>query len=358
MSDKKKTLGGLQKRRKLLIVLCVVLAVILVALVSATVYLEYLMGKIGRTQDTSQPALSQEEIDAIQNPDETDPDNSSPFVNPDDVTWAHDPATHIGGDHIVNILLIGQDRREGESRARSDSMILCTFNIEKKTLTMTSFMRDMYVPIPGYLDNRINAAYQLGGSELLDETLYQNFGVEIDGNVEVDFSQFQEIIDLLGGVDIELTGEEAAYLNRNGNWDVDSSSAGNWYLTKGMNHLTGEQALAYSRIRYIGNGDYGRTSRQRTVLNALIQAYKNTSLTKMLLLLDDVLPLVTTDMTDKEIIGYATDLFPLLASSTITSQRIPADGAYYDASIRGMSVLVPDLAENRQLLIDSLSPQE
>ena len=358
MSDKKRTLDGPQKRRRLLTVLCVVLAVILAVLVAATVYLEYLMGKIGRTQDLSQSTLSQEEIDAIQNPDETDPENSAPSVNPDDVTWADDPATHIGGDHIVNILLIGQDRREGEGRARSDSMILCTFNIEKKTLTMTSFMRDMYVPIPGYLDNRINAAYQLGGSELLDETLYENFGVEIDGNVEVDFSQFQEIIDLLGGVDVELTGEEAAYLNRRGNWDVDTASAGTWSLTQGMNHLTGEQALAYSRIRYIGNGDYGRTNRQRTVLNALIQAYKNTSLTKMLLLLDDILPLITTDMTDKEIIGYAMDLFPLLASSTVTTQRIPADGAYYNASIRGMSVLVPDLAENRQLLIDSLSPED
>lgn len=358
MSNKRKISGGSQKRRALLIVLCVVLAVILAVLVAATVYLEHLMGKIGRTQDTSQPSLSQEEIDAIQNPDETDPGNTAPSVNPEDVTWVDDPVTHIGGDQIVNILLIGQDRREGEGRARSDAMILCTFNIEKKTLTMTSFMRDMYVQIPGYMDNRINAAYQLGGSKLLDETLYQNFGVEVDGNVEVDFSRFQQIIDLLGGVDIELTGEEASYLNRRGNWDVDDASAGTWYLSEGMNHLTGEQALAYSRIRYIGNGDYGRTSRQRTVLNALIQAYKNTSLTKMLLLLDDILPLITTDMTDQEIIGYATDLFPLLASSTISTQRIPADGAYYDASIRGMSVLVPDLAENRKMLIDSLAPTE
>ena len=93
MSDKKRTLDGPQKRRRLLTVLCVVLAVILAVLVAATVYLEYLMGKIGRTQDLSQSTLSQEEIDAIQNPDETDPENSAPSVNPDDVTWADDPAT-------------------------------------------------------------------------------------------------------------------------------------------------------------------------------------------------------------------------------------------------------------------------
>ena len=234
-------------------------------------------------------------------------------------------------------------------------MILCTFNTEKRSLTMTSFMRDLYVPIPGYLDNRINAAYQLGGIELLDDTIYQNFGVEIDGNVEVDFSQFERIIDLLGGVDINLNADEAAYLNRRGNWSAnDDETAGTWSLTEGMNHLTGKQALAYSRIRYIGNGDYERTSRQRTVLSALIEAYKNTSLTKMLTILDDILPLLTTDMTDKQIIGYVTDLFPLLSSCTITTQRIPADDAYYAASIRGMSVLVPDLEKNRQLLADSL----
>lgn len=351
MGHSKKSSG----KRGALIALCVFLSVILIVLVAFTAYMEHLMGKLGRTQNTTQSTLSQDEINAIQHPSETDPDSSSPVVDPGDVDWGNGSATHIGGEHLVNILLIGQDRREGEGRARSDAMILCTFNTEKRSLTMTSFMRDLYVPIPGYLDNRINAAYQLGGIELLDDTIYQNFGVEIDGNVEVDFSQFERIIDLLGGVDINLNADEAAYLNRRGNWSAnDDETAGTWSLTEGMNHLTGKQALAYSRIRYIGNGDYERTSRQRTVLSALIEAYKNTSLTKMLTILDDILPLLTTDMTDKQIIGYVTDLFPLLSSCTITTQRIPADGAYYAASIRGMSVLVPDLEKNRQLLADSL----
>ena len=336
----------LRKRRVMLIVLCSVLAVVLTVLVAAAVYMEHLMGKIGRTQDNTLPPLSQEEIDAIQNPDETDA-GTAPTVNPEDVTWGETAAEQLGGEHVVNILLIGQDRREGEGRARSDAMILCTFNKEAKTLTMTSLMRDLYVQIPGYMDNRINAAYQLGGIDLLNETIALNFGVEIDGNVEVDFSQFQQIIDLLGGVDITLTGAEAGHLN---------GQNASWSLVEGSNHLTGEQALAYSRIRYIGNADYGRTNRQRTVLSALVRAYKNTSITKMLILVDDILPLVTTDLTDREIIGYVMELFPMLASGEIVTQRIPADGAFYEATIRGMSVLVPDLEANRQLLKETLAP--
>lgn len=340
----KKTMPA-SRRRVLLIVLCAFLAVVLLVLVVGTVYFERLMGKINRADETSGVTLSPEEIAALENPsDETvDPDFTGPVLSGDEVTWAEDAQTLIGGDGVVNILLIGQDRREGEGRARSDAMILCTFNTEKKTLTMTSFLRDLYVQIPGYQDNRINAAYALGGMELLNETLYKNFGVEIDGNVEVDFSEFSQIIDLLGGVDIELTNSEANYLNRNPGY----------YLSSGVNHLNGEQALSYARIRYI-DSDFGRTNRQRTVLNALINAYKNSSLTTMLSLLDDILPLVTTDMTDAEIVGYVTELFPLLASSTITTQHIPADGSYYNAYIRGMAVLVPDLEASRQLLVDTL----
>ena len=336
-----------QSRRVLLIILCSLLAVILTVLVAAAVYLEHLMGKIGRTPASTQPTLSQEEIDAIQNPTETVGENTAPTVDPEDVTWGREEAEQLGGDHVVNILLIGQDRREGEGRARSDAMILCTFNQKARTLTMTSFMRDLYVQIPGYLDDRINSAYQLGGIDLLNQTIEENFGVEIHGNVEVDFSQFRQIIDLLGGVDIVLSEAEARHLN---------NQNASWSLIAGQNHLTGEQALAYSRIRYIGNADYGRTNRQRTVLAALVQAYKSVSITKMLTLADDILPLVTTDMTDKQIFSYVAELFPMLSSSEISTQRIPADGAFYEANIRGMEVLVPDLEENRQLLKDTLAP--
>lgn len=335
--------------RPVLIVLCVVLSLVLVILILGTIYLSRWMGKINRTNQSDSYTLSQEEADALEkaqaDQDGTDP--NAPVLDDKDVIWDADPSQIVGKeDHIVNILLIGQDRRPGEGRARSDSMILCTFNKKAGTLTMTSFMRDMYVQIPGYQSTRINAAYPLGGMELLDEVLQVNFGVHVDANVEVDFGSFQSIVDLLGGVDIDLSSEEAGYLNRHNDWSVSD----------GMNHLTGEQALAYSRIRYI-DSDFNRTSRQRNVLSSLIAAYKNQSLDRMLSLLDEILPLITTDMTDAEITGYVTQLFPMLSGCKVNTMRIPVDDGYQSASIRGMSVLVPDLEVNRQALIDTLTQE-
>lgn len=167
---------------------------------------------------------------------------------------------------VLNILLVGQDRREGESQARSDSMILCTFNKHTKQLTMTSFLRDLYVPIPGHHNNRINAAYSEGGAALLDRTLRENFDLHIDGNIEVDFSQFSQIIDLLGGVQLELREDEAAEINK-------ETGSG---LSAGVQVLNGEQALTYARIRKLdADGDFSRTSRQRKLMNALLGSYRN-----------------------------------------------------------------------------------
>ena len=257
-------------------------------------------------------------------------------------------------DQIINILLIGQDARAGESRQRSDSMILCTINLHTNTLTMSSFMRDMYVEIPGYDPNRINAAYQLGGMGLLDLTLLKNFGVVVDYNIEIDFEGFMKAVDIVGGVDVELTQAEAEYLNARGNWDVDNSTAWQWNLKSGVNHLTGEQALAYCRVRAVGNADFGRTDRQRLVLNKILDKCKSLSIRQLDTLLKEVLPLVSTDMDSKQIDRYVVDILPLLAKLDSAQLRIPADGAYYDDVRGGMQVLVPDLAKNRAALEDMI----
>ena len=340
------------RKRTALIVLCALLALILLLLVLGTVYLEYMMNLIGRTNDSGNTTMSSEEYEQwLENQKESlDPDFTGEVLDPSDVTWGEATTPVEQGENIINILLIGQDRREGEGRARSDAMILCTINKAAKTLTMTSFMRDMYVQIPGYHDNRINASYELGGMKLLDACLEVNFGVQVDGNVEVDFTKFMEIIDMLGGVDMELTSAEASYLNRRGNWDVDDSTAGQWNLKTGMNHLTGEQALAYSRIRYVGNGDFGRTERQRKVLNVLLEKVKGLSVLELNKLLQKMLPMLTTDMSNAQILGYALDIFPMLGQLEMVTQRVPAEGTYSDAVINGMMVLKVDLEENRKLL--------
>ena len=249
------------------------------------------------------------------------------------------------GSGIVNILLIGQDRREGEETARSDSMILCTYHRKTGNVTMTSFLRDLYVPIPGHHSNRINAAYSEGGAALLDDTLRENFSLHIDGNIEVDFSQFAQIIDLLGGVELELREDEAAEINK------ETGSE----LAAGTQVLNGEQALTYARIRKLdADGDFSRTSRQRKVMNALVSRYRNMQWKELLPLMDQLLPLISTDMNYGKLVLLAMEIMPKLSGAQITSQRIPADGTFSDEKIDGMAVLSADLEANRQLLRDTL----
>lgn len=240
----------------------------------------------------------------------------------------------MDGD-LINILLVGEDKHDEWENGRSDSMILCSINPETEQVAMISFLRDLYVQIPGYYDNRLNAAYYNGGFDLLCSTLNKNFGVTIDGCVAVDFEQFITGMDAIGGVDIELTAAEA-YVVGNG-------------AVEGMNHLSGKQALAYARIRKL-DSDFGRTERQRKVLQAAVEQCRDLSLKELLALADQVLPSVTTNMSDKEILSLVKNCFPMLDSMEMTSYYIPAEGTYTNARINGMAVLVPDLEANRALL--------
>lgn len=211
-------------------------------------------------------------------------------------------------------------------------------------------MRDLYVAIPGYSSTRINAAYAYGGMDLLDETLTQNFGVEIDGNVEVDFEVFQVLVDKVGGIDLELTQAEADYIcGRDQSVLYPQPLRTDWDLQEGMNHLDGEQALIHARNRSIGNSDYRRTERQQEVLMAAFEKVKDLSAFSIAGLVKDVLPLVTTDLSFTEIIGYAMDVMSI-GTGDIATYRIPEDGAYTPQTISGMQVLVPDLEQNRKYL--------
>ncbi len=315
-----------------LTVLCVVLGFILAVLLGATVLVNSMLNRIGRVEETM-PTLTVEEEKQILF--ETDPPEEfiGEILEPEAVTLPTAPAEIIETeDHVVNILLIGQDRRPGEGRQRSDAMILCTINTKEKTLTMTSFLRDLYVRFPdyngrSYYDNRINATYAIGGMEMLNDCLKLNFGIEVDHNIEVDFSGFEAIVDKLGGVDIELTGDEA-YVVGGG-------------ARAGMNRLDGQQALTYSRIRSLDN-DFGRTNRQRKVLSAILSRVRDLDLQELADLTESIFPLITTDMTNAEIIRYVFEFFPMLQDLEITTQHVPGDGMFYFANIRGMSVLVPD----------------
>jgi len=334
---------GASWKRVVLTILAVVFGVILALMIGATIFLNAMLNKIQRV-DKVLPTLSLSEIESIEN--ETDPDLPEDYeeLDPNDVTMPSEDAELIENeDHIINILLIGQDNFGG-IRSRSDSMILCTVNTEEKTLLMTSFLRDMYIDIPdyngkSYQDNRLNTCYMYGGSGLLCEALKQNFGVQVDHTIEVDFSRFASIVNVMGGVGIELTAAEANHLEDG--------------LVPGYNVLNGSQALAYARIRAL-DSDFGRTNRQRKVINALLDKARDMDLNQKKGLIDTVFPLVSTDMTNAEIITYAITFFPILKDLQVTSQAIPAQGTYRSAYVRGMAVLLPDYEANRKILQDTL----
>lgn len=276
-------------------------------------------------------------------------------LSPEEILWPDIEENILEGKDVINILLIGQDSRDTETRQRSDTMILATLNLEKNKISLTSFMRDLYVQIPGYGSNRINAAYPAGGMELLNDVIETNFGIKIDGNIEVDFSGFQEVIDMLGGVEIELSQAEADYIcGRNRNVLYPQPYREEWqYLTEGVNTLTGEQALCHARNRSIGNNDYERTERQREVLMACFDEVKEASMFKLLSMVDDAFEMIETDITHGELLGYAMNVLDM-GFDSIESYRIPQDGAFRDASISGMQVLVPDLTMCREYLAEVL----
>ena len=346
MDNAKKKAGS--AKRTALIVLCVVLALILAAIIFVTAYVESWLNRINR--DVNNETLSSSELEAILGGEAT---GTGPTVNEADINFGEELRETIGGEEIINIMLIGQDRRPGQGRQRSDAMILCTINPNTKTLTMTSFLRDVYVQIPGYRNNKMNACYALGGMELLDACLEQNFGIHVDANVEIDFSGFMKLIDMMGGVELELTQEEANYLNARGNWDITGYEG--WTLTAGINQMNGSQALAYSRIRDIGM-DFERTERQRKVITALIGKFKQMSLTEMLKVMEEALSLITTDMSNKEITGYVMDMFPLLNGLTMNTQRVPKDGTFRFGDINGVGdAIIIDFDANRKMLVETLT---
>lgn len=362
--------AGKEKRKmkrwqKALLITAISIVSVLVLLIGAGwLYVDYLLNKINYTSGDDY-TLSPEQVEQMEatNPDYSiigkDEDVSrfptleeleQDFVKNPSTIPEEMPEANIHGE-VVNILLVGQDKRS-TYRERSDAMILVTLNKNKGSITLTSFLRDAYVQIPGYKPDKLNAAFQWGGFSLLNETLWVNFGVRVDGNLEVDFNRFMSLIDLLGGVDIDLTEAEVKYLTNNGlKWTE---------LKAGVNHLNGDQALQYSRIRYIDT-DYRRAERQRTVLMSLFNTYRSKSLPEMLRLLEDILPLVTTNMSKSDILTLARDVFPIIADASLNNKQIPAHGTFKGDSVvvrdnyKGWFEYDIDFETNRKILQDIFS---
>lgn len=242
----------------------------------------------------------------------------------------------------VHVLLIGVDRAEQQGPGRSDAVLLCSFLPEQGRIVLTSFLRDLYIPIPGHGRNRLNAAYALGGRKLLERTLEERFGLELRGSVEVDFSRFPKLIDKLGGVELELRADEAERINK---------SCPGSALCQGLTRLNGEQALCYARLRTLdADGDFSRTGRQQKILRCLLAQWQQAEAGALLEMLPQLTQMVSTDLSPVEILGWIFQMAPARDRLCLSSARIPAPGTYRFRTIRGMAVLEADWEENTAAL--------
>ena len=327
-----------------------IIVLLLAVAVGAALYAKGLLDQVQRT-DTVPDDVVPASAESFEITEDDIEEGGDDTLRPEDVVFDTN-AVQVAqtDDGIRNILLIGQDARKGQGRQRSDSMIICSINTKTNTIRLISLMRDMYVPIPGYSANRINAAYVFGGMDLLDRVIEEDLGIRIDGNVEVDLDGFIKAMTKVGNLEIDLTAVEAEYLNNNTNLgDPNDVPRETWHLKAGLNSLTPTQALAYARIRKVGHGDYERTERQRKIIVTAFEKVTEKGLPALLGAAESVIPYITTDMTDDQII----DLASLVVTGNMTNietYRLPEDGAYRNERIQGMSVLVPDLARNSAAL--------
>lgn len=248
---------------------------------------------------------------------------------------------------VFNILLVGSDRRDSKTSGRSDVMMILSINKKKEKIILTSFLRDIFVEIPGKKSNRLNVAYSAGGPSLLIKTFETNFRIKIDRYASVDFISFINIVDAIGGIDISITEEELPIFNDyiyDLNYLLDEEYDKDILNTHGNHILNGKQALAYCRIRYIGT-DFARTGRQREVLEQIFNKVKSSNLSTLNDLLNSILPMITTNLEEGEIISHVLSLKKYLGYD-ISQWSVPMAGTYKNVRIRNMAVLDIDFNKN------------
>ncbi|SFA81426.1 LCP family protein [Clostridium frigidicarnis] len=236
----------------------------------------------------------------------------------------------LGKDNIINIALFGLDKTNEEELGRSDATMILSIDADNKKIKLVSLMRDCYVNINGHGKDKLNHAHSFGGPELAIRTINKNFNLNVTDFVSVDFAHMQKIIDALGGVEIDVKSTELETANK---YVVELALLGRTdpdYIDKaGKQTLSGMQALSYSRIRNVGNGDFERTDRQRTVLEALFNKIKHAGSTEFPKIVSDLLPMVTTSLSSTDIIKLGSDLL-LKGITNLEQERFPIDGDYVD----------------------------
>lgn len=260
---------------------------------------------------------------------------------------------------VLNIMLFGDDSRSNESTGNSDTMILISIDTKHEKIKMLSLLRDTYVSIPGYGENKINAAYSIGGAALAIQTFESNFGIHVDRYAIVNFNSFTDIIDVLGGIDIELTDEEIDYINWQcwKNHQVDTRneldiSSYTFYENEDGEmvatvHLNSRQALWHARNRgqngICSGDDFTRTERQRNVVSTIINDLKDADLATILSVIYEIGPMITTNLKTSEITSLAGNVMKYL-DYDIISQSMPEYSSFgttfiYDKDINKLDII-------------------
>lgn len=246
----------------------------------------------------------------------------------------------LHSESVTNILFIGQDTASAEENTRSDSMILVSLNTSDRTIKLTSFMRDIWVDIPGHGGAKLNAACQYGGPQLVCDTIETVFGIDIDGYCCVNFSVFENMIDAFGGITIpEVTPEESA-----------SMAKSHYKVAPGKNvEMNGEYALIYCRIRNGAGDDFGRTARQRKVIKLLIDKAKKTNPKRLMEIAQMALSEADVSLTKQQIISLGMSALPCLTND-IAEQQIPAPKTYEFRMMSGQDAIWAYLDQNKSIL--------
>lgn len=351
-------------KKKLKTVVGLVAGLFLLLVVAVVLILDHYLGLFDRTEKKWQNS----EAPTYSDVDFSRPDTMDTVTADEKLNELRGKAEPISNKDVMNILLIGEDLRDTatEDAGNTDVMMVISVNKKDKTITETSIMRDCYVYFPDYgYSNRINAAYWHGGIELTQKTIEDYLGLKIDRYVLVNFKVFIDIVDTLGGLDLTVTDEEAnGYPGADPNGDntrgmqnpLDEQNKylgnkkGTDYIKKGGDlHLNGNQALAYARLRHVGNSDYERTARQRKVIKEMIKKSKKLSIIEMDKLANKIFPQIKTDVTEGEM---ATLLIEMLDYRNYKVQefRVPMDDTYTNEVINGMDVLNVDFYTNSEML--------
>ncbi len=213
---------------------------------------------------------------------------------------------------VYNVLLVGIDI--GSGNGNSDSMILCSINYDLHKIFLTTLMRDTEVEIPEYGPRKLNSACAIGGPTLLVDTLEGYFGFEIDNFAMIDFEGMKAVINALGGVDLQITVQEAAFMLI----EMDQDQ---------VLHLDGRLALRHARDRSSGGSDFGRTQRQRNVLMAIVKKARRGDIGDIVEAAKAILPYITHDMSRLDLAEILREL-PVLIKWEFVQQRIPYDGLF------------------------------